>query len=81
MYGITALILLELYNNCIQTTGDCVTVSVVDPPELEYMTYMADNVNPALMNKEGASPSQEKEKEKSAEAKRDEKPPITVTMR
>ena len=45
------------------------------------MAYIADNVNPALLNKEGASPSQEKEKEKSAEAKRDEKPPISVTLR
>ena len=45
------------------------------------MSYIADSVNPALMNKEGASPSQEKEKEKSQESKRDEKPPIGVTMR
>ena len=45
------------------------------------MPYIADSVNPALMNKEGASPSQEKEKEKSQEAKRDEKPAIGVTMR
>ena len=56
-------------------------VSVVDPPELEYMTYLADTVNPALLNKEGASPNQDKDKEKSTEAKRDEKPPIGVLMR
>lgn len=64
-----------------KTVNNWIITMLVDPPELEYMSYIADSVNPALMNKEGASPSQEKEKEKSQEAKRDEKPPIAVTMR
>lgn len=49
---------------------------MVDPPTIDYMDYLADNANPAL-NKEGQSPTQQDK----GEAKRDEKPPIGVTMK
>jgi len=49
---------------------------VVDPPTIDYMDYLADNANPAL-NKEGASPTPQEK----GDTKRDEKPPITVTMK
>lgn len=48
---------------------------MVDPPAIDYMEYLADNANPAL-NKEGQSPTTQDKGEK-----RDEKPPIGVTMR
>lgn len=52
---------------------------MVDPPYIEFIDYVADNMNPAL-NKEGQSPTQQ-EKDKGSDAKRDEKPQIGVTMR
>ena len=55
-----------------------VCFAVVDPPVIEYIEYVADNMNPAL-NKDAQSPSQEKDK--GGDAKRDERPSIGVTMR
>ncbi|WAR02748.1 AXP83-like protein [Mya arenaria] len=62
-----------------KTVNNWVITRLVDPPVIEYVDYVADTMNP-LLNKEGASPSQEKEKAADTQ-KRDEKPPIAVTLR
>lgn len=55
---------------------------LVDPPTIEYMDYVSDNMN-TLLNKDGHSPSHQQDKDKTVTdtTKRDEKPPIGVTMR
>lgn len=45
---------------------------------IDYIDYVADNMNPAL-NKEEQSPTNEKDKQ--TDTKRDERPQIGVTMR
>lgn len=55
---------------------------VVDPPEIEYIDYVADIMTQPPKESESNTPTNEqKNKEQQQEAKRDEKPPITVTMR
>ncbi|KAL4224695.1 Protein casc1 [Mactra antiquata] len=61
-----------------KTVNNWTITRVVDPPVIDYVDYVADNMNPAL-NKEGQSPTQDKDKQ--AETKRDEKPQIGVTMK
>ncbi|KAK3598788.1 hypothetical protein CHS0354_020899 [Potamilus streckersoni] len=62
-----------------KTANNWIITRLVDPPEIEYIDYVADTavMNP---NKEGHSPTQA-DKGKESETKRDEKPPIGVTMR
>jgi hypothetical protein len=63
-------------------TPDPYLFLVVEPPSIEHIEYIADTVNPALIqqeNKEGEN--EEKEKAKEEGKKRDEKPPIGVSMK
>ncbi|KAH3877276.1 dynein axonemal intermediate chain 7-like isoform X2 [Dreissena polymorpha] len=58
--------------------NDWVITRLVDPPNIEYIEYIADTMNP-IVNKEGQSPIQP---DKGADQpKRDDRPPITVHMR
>ncbi|XP_033752163.1 LOW QUALITY PROTEIN: axonemal 84 kDa protein-like [Pecten maximus] len=58
------------------------TTLLVDPPEIQYMDYVADIALAPPSATENDTPTQEKkEKEQAQETKRDEKPPIGVTMK
>ncbi|XP_021353310.1 axonemal 84 kDa protein-like isoform X3 [Mizuhopecten yessoensis] len=58
------------------------TTLLVDPPEIQYMDYIADIALAPPPATENDTPTQEKkEKEQAPETKRDEKPPIGVTMK
>ncbi|KAL3842018.1 hypothetical protein ACJMK2_020090 [Sinanodonta woodiana] len=62
-----------------KAVNNWIITRLVDPPEIQYMDYVADTAV-LIPNKEGHSPTQA-DKGKETETKRDEKPPIGVTMR
>ena len=56
-------------------------VTVVDPPELSFMDYIADNANPVMIaQKEKDKDKENKENKDEPKEKKEERPAIEVTL-